>query len=117
MWLFEKRLSRVHAFIELAEQVDRPSMPAIAAALGVSKRTIGHDFHQLFGIGPARYLRLRRMVAARRALLAREGSVTRIAVAHGFTELGRFAAEYRAVFGDTPSQTLKVRDPGDHQTR
>ena len=102
-----KRLRRVQAFLELADQMDQPRVSAIATALGVSDRTIRNDFEQLFGIGPTRFLKLCRMHGARRALLAREGNVTRIAIEHGFSQFGRFAAEYRAVFGELPSQTVK----------
>ena len=62
----EKSLSHVQAFIKLADRTERQRVPEIAAALGVSERTIRNDFEQLFEIGPARLLRLRRMQAARR---------------------------------------------------
>jgi transcriptional regulator GlxA family with amidase domain len=33
-------------------------------------------------------------------------TVAKVAVAAGFTHLGRFAEEYRSQFGELPSQTL-----------
>jgi transcriptional regulator GlxA family with amidase domain len=50
------------------------------------------------------------MNLVRRALL-RAGSstttVTRIATDHGFWELGCFSVNYHAMFGETPSETLR----------
>ena len=56
-----------------------------------------------------RYLRRARLVRVRQALLAARGdeTVTHVALAWGFTHLGRFALEYRSLFGESPSETLR----------
>jgi AraC family ethanolamine operon transcriptional activator len=36
-------------------------------------------------------------------------TVTNVALELGFTELGRFAGKYQALFGEKPSQTLRRR--------
>jgi transcriptional regulator GlxA family with amidase domain len=56
-----------------------------------------------------RYLRNVRLARVREALTRadRSGSVTEIAVEWGFAHLGRFAAEYRAHFGESPADTLR----------
>jgi AraC-like DNA-binding protein len=62
------------------------------------------------GVGPVRYLWLRRMHLARQALLHGDpasDSVTEIATTYGFWELGRFSVEYRTLFGESPSGTLR----------
>jgi len=54
------------------------------------------------------------MHLTRRALLLADptaATVTEIATAHAFWELGRFAVAYRALFGESPSVTLR-RAPG-----
>ena len=61
-------------------------------------------------MGPIRFLTLRRMHLAHRALLRADQSkatVTQIVTNHGFWELGRFSVAYRALFGESPSETLR----------
>ena len=82
----------------------------ICKAIGVSERTLRAACREQFGVSPTRYLWLRRMYLARRRLaeaVVTSTSVTEVAMANGFWELGRFAAEYRSLFGETPSMTLR----------
>jgi AraC-like DNA-binding protein len=82
----------------------------ICSAIGVAERTLRGACEEHLGMGPIRYLSLRRMHLARRALLRSEPSetsVTRIATEYGFWELGHFAVSYHALFGETPSATLR----------
>jgi len=81
----------------------------LCRAAGVSERTLRAIFNDTFGLGPIRYLRHRRLHLARTALrAARPGrdTVASIAADYGFWEFGRFAQEYRALFGELPSRTL-----------
>jgi transcriptional regulator GlxA family with amidase domain len=85
-------------------------IPEICNTIGVSERTLRMCCQEHLGMSPKRYLLLRRMSLARRAL--REGtpdttSVTAIGTGYGFWELGRFAVEYQALFGKAPSATLR----------
>ena len=95
----------------LAAHPGRPLyLSEICAAANASERTIRICCQEHLGMGPVRYLWLRRMHLARRALsTASEGSdtVTAIAMAHGFWELGRFSVAYRGLFGETPTATLR----------
>ncbi len=82
----------------------------ICAAIGVAERTLRAACEEHLGMGPIRFLTLRRMHLARRALLhahPSEATVTRIVTNQGFWELGRFSVAYRALFGESPSETLR----------
>jgi AraC family transcriptional regulator, ethanolamine operon transcriptional activator len=88
----------------------------LCRATGVSERTLRTVFNQSYGIGPLRYLTQRRMhlvrAALRQAALGRD-TVASIAAEFGFWEFGRFAREYKALFGELPSQTLwRVKHDG-----
>jgi len=81
----------------------------VCRALDVTARVLRSCCHEHLGVGPIRYLWLRRMALARRALIqATRGSssVTEIAMDFGFWELGRFAVSYRTLYGEHPSETL-----------
>jgi AraC-like DNA-binding protein len=101
----------IHRFEEvLAANCERPMyLTEICAAVGVSERTLRLSCQEHLGMGPIRYLWLRRMHLARRALLHAEpakATVTQIATDHGFWELGRFSVAYQALFGEAPSVSL-----------
>jgi AraC-like DNA-binding protein len=84
-------------------------VPEICNAIRVSSRTLRVCCQEHLGMGPKRYLLLRRMHLARRALrnaAPDATTVTDIATRYGFWQLGRFAVEYQSVFGESPSVTL-----------
>ena len=91
--------------------VDEPlTLAGLCAALGVNARTLRLVAHEFVGMGPVQYLRMQRLNRARLALVQsdpRVASVGDIAAAFGFWESGRFAALYRATFGEMPGETLR----------
>jgi AraC-like DNA-binding protein len=85
-------------------------IPELCAAIGVPERILRICCAEVLGMGPSRYLRLRRLNMAHAALRrsdAATASVADVAREYGFSELGRFAAIYRTMFGETPSTTLR----------
>ena len=92
--------------------VAEPFLPMtdICTALGVSDRLLRECCRKHLGMGPSRYRRLRGMQQVHRAL--RSGtpdatSVFEVARRNGFQALGRLAADYRALYGELPSATLR----------
>jgi AraC-like DNA-binding protein len=102
-------VARFEEFLEA--NPDRPLyLTEICAAIGVAERTLRASCEEHLGMGPIRYLALRRMHLVRRALLHSDPSqatVTEIVTDHGIWELGRFSVAYRRLFGESPSCTLR----------
>nr|WP_294505369.1 helix-turn-helix domain-containing protein [uncultured Rhodopila sp.] len=99
-------------FAILEEGPDRVvHLTEMCRRIGVSRRLLSACCNKALGMGPYHYLRLRQMHLARRGLLMADAAattVTEVATAHGFWELGRFAVAYRALFGESPSATLRT---------
>jgi len=107
--IIERALDHVHAKPESSLTV-----PELAAAARVSRRTLEYAFQDTFDMTPLSYLRLHRLHVARQRLMVtdgKQGTVTRVAHDLGFWHLARFASTYRAQFGECPSQTLARRKP------
>jgi methylphosphotriester-DNA--protein-cysteine methyltransferase len=92
-------------------QGTRRSMSSICEALHVSERRLRQLCAAHLGMSPIAYERLQRMWRTRRALRTAgiAESVSAIARANGFQDLGRFAINYRGTFGESPSTTLRRR--------
>jgi AraC family ethanolamine operon transcriptional activator len=87
-----------------------PTIPELCKIAKLSERNLQYGFKEYLGITPIRYLRLLRLNGVRRDLLIsnnKKDRVVDVALNWGFIELGRFAREYRQLFQELPSATLK----------
>ncbi|MBR0954456.1 AraC family transcriptional regulator [Bradyrhizobium canariense] len=109
--------------IKLVQRIDdyiaaHPTAPIytadLASEFGVSIRTLGGAVSKVRGMSLHQYIRLKRLWATRSRLLKGGGAtVATCARAQGFHHLGEFAAAYRAIFHEAPSDTLaRGRRPG-----
>jgi AraC-like DNA-binding protein len=84
-------------------------IPELCREIGSTARTLQICCQEHLGVSPTRYLLLRRMHLARRDLqesASTATTVTEIATRYGFWQFGRFAGEYKALFGELPSTVL-----------
>ncbi|MEV7554513.1 helix-turn-helix transcriptional regulator [Amycolatopsis sp. NPDC089917] len=96
------------AFLEANPDLDLGAAD-IARACRVSVRALQLAFRRHLGTTPMAYLRQVRLDRTRADLKdAGEGTtITRVAAKWGFVDGSRFSAQYRAAFGESPSQTLR----------
>jgi AraC family ethanolamine operon transcriptional activator len=85
-----------------------PRSADVAAAAGVTIRTLHNAMIAVHGMSLQRFMLLNRLWAARAALLNRETGdlVKTVAFDHGFWHPGRFSQTYCAFFGESPSETM-----------
>ncbi len=110
-------LAYVHEAVDfiMANLTESLSVDEIAAAAGVSKRTLHAAFQVNFGLSVMTFVIQRRLRQANQQLLDADvdsTTVTDIAMNSGFLHLGRFSSAYRKRFGEYPSETLQRRQSG-----
>ncbi len=95
----------------LDRQSDPPTVTEICAFLYTTERTLHYAFSELYGVSPKRFLKTQRLYAARLGLKSatERELVSNIAIRLGFREMGYFARDYKAMFGELPSATLRRR--------
>ncbi len=85
----------------------------LAGSLGVSRRSLEYAFRDRFGQSPAVYRRIVQLNAFRSALVSeanRQRSIGDIAADLGIWHLSRLAQNYRAHFGELPSDTRRAQE-------
>jgi AraC family ethanolamine operon transcriptional activator len=93
------------------------SVDDLCHVAGTSRRTLEYAFRAYFGTSPQRFIKALRLNAARNDLLRGDhgsAQVVEIASGWGFTHMGQFSSDYRNMFGEKPSETLRRSLPPAH---
>lgn len=100
----------------LEENGDRAvHVSELCEKIKIRRRTLFRAFDDAIGRAPIDFLRAKRLSMAHlklRQAEAGETSVAGIAGELGFLELGRFAQQYKDLFGERPSETLRRSSAG-----
>jgi flavin reductase (DIM6/NTAB) family NADH-FMN oxidoreductase RutF/AraC-like DNA-binding protein len=103
-----RHVRRAVEFIE-AHVAEPIGIDEIVAASGASMRSLYEGFRRHRGTSPMEFLRFLRLRRVRDELSSAQSAktVSDVATRWGFYQFGRFAAQYRQLFGETPSATLR----------
>ena len=105
---------RIRAVVRAREFIDAHldqalSLARICAASYASARSLEYGFREIYALSPMGYVRCARLSRVRHDLYLAEPrprAVTQLAMKWGFWHLGQFSRDYRAFFGELPSETL-----------
>eukprot|EP00163_Fabomonas_tropica_P025553 TRINITY_DN4439_c0_g1_i1.p3 TRINITY_DN4439_c0_g1~~TRINITY_DN4439_c0_g1_i1.p3 ORF type:complete len:213 (+),score=12.43 TRINITY_DN4439_c0_g1_i1:1386-2024(+) len=101
-------MHRVIRFIEenVKEEIDIQELSQVS---NMSIRSIYNAFSRAFSTTPKAYVKQVKLRNLREDLVqGRCRSVTEVALDYGFSHLGRFSSDYRKLFGELPSETLRL---------
>ena len=100
-------LQRALTYIE-ANPREALKVEVLCRASASSISTLERAFQEHFGIPPKRYILIQRLQRAHSALICegRDRKIADIANEWGFWHMGKFASDYRNLFGYLPSETM-----------
>jgi len=105
----DRAIKKVKEF--LAEFPDvPPTIAELCEVAQVSERTLEYAFQERYEMTPNTYLRFYRLNGVHKSLRAAgpaSTTVTKVATDWGFWHFGHFTSNYRKLFGQLPSDTLK----------
>jgi AraC-like DNA-binding protein len=85
------------------------SLAELSKHCGVGVRTLEYGFRQFYDTSPISFIKSQRLTRTNDALMhavAPATSISKIARCAGFTHMGQYCQDYRALFGESPSMTL-----------
>lgn len=106
----EKTALEVRAYL-LNSLEETMTIQDIVEKFNISEKTLQNSFKSLFGITPKHFMHLLKLNRAHEELLHADGQFTNvsdISIKWGFSHFGRFAKDYKNLFGVLPSETLNL---------
>jgi len=86
------------------------TLMSLCKALHTSERPLTYGFREVFGVSPMAHLKALRLQAVRTQLQCADpatAAIVEIANRFGFQSMGHFSRDYKTMFGELPSETLK----------
>ncbi|SEF99523.1 AraC-type DNA-binding protein [Marinobacterium lutimaris] len=104
-----RHIAQVRGYV-LDNITDDINIQALASLCRISRKSLYNLFERETGLTPSLYIRqlkLEIIYAELSGDLDNIRNVTEVAMKYGFTNLGRFSAQYRDHIGELPSETLR----------
>jgi AraC family ethanolamine operon transcriptional activator len=105
----EQSVARSLEFIHSSE-LENLSAVDLCKNAGCSQRTLEKCFMKRFSVTPKKYIKCLRLAQVHQELRNFDAqgydSIIEVAGIHGFWHMGQFAADYRSIYGELPSETL-----------
>ncbi len=105
-----RAVSRALEFIHSSE-LENISAAELCNYTDCSQRTLEKTFLKRFGVTPKKYIKSLRLAQVHKGLLKFDSqeciTINELAGIHGFWHMGQFAADYRRMYGELPSETLR----------
>jgi len=107
-----KRDTALQVAVDFIVESDSPvtSIRELCAIANVSERTLEYAFRERFGQSPKTFTLTHRLNNVRKMLRYADPDVDRIyeiAGHHGFLHMGQFTSDYKRLFGELPSESLR----------
>lgn len=86
------------------------SLADLCQHCGVGARTLEYGFREFYDTTPIGFVKSQRLTGTRGALMQagpQRPSVSEIAGRWGFMHMGQYSADYRSLFGETPTMTVQ----------
>ena len=90
---------------------DQITIAELCLVANVSERTLEYAFREQYNLTPKSYTLIHRMNNVCKQLRKSnpgKGVISEIAQLHGFWHMGQFSADYKKIFAELPSETLKA---------
>ncbi|HEY9657123.1 MAG TPA: helix-turn-helix domain-containing protein, partial [Allocoleopsis sp.] len=81
----------------------------LCTVAGVRERSLNNYFRELLDMSPMAYFKALRLNRVRSTLKLADPTINKVAAIakqYGFQHMGYFSVDYKAMFGESPSETL-----------
>ena len=87
-----------------------PTLEEICLATGEQARTLQRCFKKRYNLSIWTFQKIHRLHMSRRQFILplKDTNITKVALEHGFTHFSRFSRDYKDLFGELPSSTMKT---------